>query len=489
MVILYTETPVFFNDICDEIRLFTGQEQIVHTESKEDNAEHRLMHCFWVADGVYRSRAEYYVGGKRVSAAEQKQAAERQSDALYTKKITKRLVKSVVYEALKAHYKITMPWGSLTGIRPTKLLRELAAEGGEAYAREMFLEAFDVSPQKTRLAEEIVYNQRKHICTIKNNTLDIYIGIPFCTSRCKYCSFISRDLKNAGLLKDEYLKCLHGELLAMRETVQSYDVRAVYVGGGTPTALEAGELESLLERINEVFPKRGEFTVEAGRPDTVTKEKLRIIKNAGAGRVSINAQTTNDRTLAAIGRNHTTEDFFRAFALAREVGFDSINTDIIAGLPGETLADMQKTLDDIMAFSPENVTVHTLAIKRSSEFAEGLEGKTDAQQTAQMVEYARAFLESAGLAPYYLYRQKYMNGNLENVGYAKPGLEGIYNIDNMEETASVMAFGAGGISKLVLGNENRIERCANVKDVGHYVARAGEMAQRKKTLFENTGML
>jgi len=261
-------------------------------------------------------------------------------------------------------------------------------------------------------------------------------------------------------------------------------IRSVYIGGGTPTALDEKSLRLLLEQCSLYFGKPMEFTVEAGRPDTITMQKLEIIKDY-ARRISINPQTLNDDTLKRIGRAHTVEDFLNKFALARECGFDFINTDVIAGLPGENLSDIENTICGIASLQPENITVHTLAVKRASRLNEEVDFMPVNPQTAQqMIELCAQVLKNNGYHPYYMYRQKYMSGNLENTGYTKKGFECIYNIDIMEETVTNLAFGAGAITKRVLQKENRIERAPNVSDLLHYISRTKEMAQRKIALFQ-----
>jgi len=393
-------------------------------------------------------------------------------------------VKQTVYELFKKHTHKELPWGSLTGIRPAKLARELISELGEERAKKAFISEFDVSGEKLELAFEIADNQKSFIRSAKPEDIDIYIGIPFCASRCKYCSFVSRDVVRAGKMRNEYLEALENEIDSMAGIVGTYNVRAVYIGGGTPTSLETGELERLMEKTVDTFGTGVEFTVEAGRPDTVTREKLLVLKKGGADRISINPQTLKQETLDIIGRRHSVDDFYRAYDMAKSAGFESVNTDIILGLPGEDAGDMAETIEGIAGLKPDNVTIHTLAIKNSSEFARENTGHfCDNGIIECMTGRAREILGAEGYIPYYLYRQKYMNGNLENTGYAQPGRECIYNIDNMEETVSVLAFGAGAISKRIFGKERRIERAANVKDVEQYIARNGEMAERKRALF------
>lgn len=494
MFSLYTETPSFFNDICEEIRLFLPEEKrIIQLEHKNDmNAGEVLRHFFWQDETGWHNRAEYYTAGSRSAAIEEQpeftdddgNTVDITAPTLLAKKLKKHAVKQLIYRVMQEACPKNMPWGSLTGIRPTKLFRELSKQHGTEGAHRIFTERYCVSEPKTQLAETICRVQEPFLKNSGTRDLDIYIGIPFCVSRCKYCSFISRDLKFNETIKDQYLPCLMHELDGMEEVFPKYRIRSVYIGGGTPTALNDHDLETVLKKVGGLFPERIEFTVEAGRPDTITPEKLRILKDYGVERISINAQTTNDRTLELIGRNHTSEEFRRAFSLANKAGFKNINTDIILGLPCETVRDVKKTLTDIMEFAPSNVTVHTLAIKQSSAFAEERQNDLPGPGiVTEMVEFSQEFLFTAGYLPYYLYRQKYMSGNLENVGFAKPGAECIYNIDIMEETVSNLAFGAGGISKKLFPEQNLIKRAPNVKDLKNYIDRTDEMIRRKKELF------
>ncbi|MEI6101718.1 MAG: coproporphyrinogen dehydrogenase HemZ, partial [Eubacteriales bacterium] len=298
------------------------------------------------------------------------------------------------------------------------------------------------------------------------------------------CSFGSHTLTKKSAITGEYLDALAREIAGAKSLTDKRNIRCVYIGGGTPTALEAEELRRLFGILRVAYGACVEFTVEAGRPDTINKDKLAAIRDAGATRICVNAQTTNPETLNRIGRTYGAGEFERAFRLVREAGFDFVNTDIILGLPGETMADIQKTLEDVCSFEPENVTVHTLAIKNAANLT--LEDSTqfaDAASVAAMVDWARAYLEGKGYIPYYLYRQKYMAGNLENVGYAKPGKLCAYNIDIMEEVADNMSFGAGAMSKRIFAAEKRIERSCNVKKVKQYIERLDEMIARKFELF------
>jgi oxygen-independent coproporphyrinogen-3 oxidase len=312
----------------------------------------------------------------------------------------------------------------------------------------------------------------------------VYIGIPFCTTRCAYCSFSSGELGD-GRLTEPYLEALGRDMedvaALLRETGRS--LRALYVGGGTPTSLNADQLRRFLDRVMRVFPGAREYTVEAGRPDTITPEKLRVILAAGVGRISINPQTMNARTLAVIGRAHTPEQVTEAYAMAREAGIGHINMDVIAGLPGENEQDFAHTMDEALKLKPESLTVHTLAIKRSSRMSLENHPLPDGDMTARMVEAGRETARALGMKPYYLYKQKYMAGNLENTGYALPGHACLYNVDIMEETSHILAMGAGGISKRIFPEEGHIERAPNVSNIHDYLTRTDEMITRKQELF------
>ena len=483
MTALYTDTPAFFGDICEEIRLFVDLRKIDRVE-KEDLPQQGLgiLHSLSESDGVLTSTSAVLEDGIRV--AESIYTCRAGNGVLEKKRIAKRAAKISVYRALSRHFGIEMPWGSLTGIRPTKLLRDSEARLGEDSTRSLFLGDFDVTPKKFGFAKDIV-NVQAGFLPRSDHDIDVYIGIPFCVTRCAYCSFASNTPDVFDDAEGQYIRALMGELEAAEELLDGRNVRALYIGGGTPTALSPAHLEKVLVRAAEIGKNAREFTVEAGRPDTITQEKLDIIQAAGARRISVNAQTLKDETLVRIGRDHTAAQFFDAYRLAQKKGFDAINVDIIAGLPGETPKDAARTLEQIIGLSPDNITVHTLAVKRASAFAEANMGAfpTDTQ-TAAMLDTAQDMLRHHDYHAYYMYRQKYMKGSLENAGYARAGKVCLYNIDNMEELCDVAAFGAGGISKRIFGGEGRIERAANIKDLRMYIARCGEMLGRKRSLFK-----
>lgn len=484
MIAIQTNRPEYRNDIAEEIRLFLGLTEIAPAE--ETDVERAEMVFDIQVDcnrNVYRLTA---TAGNRSYA----DAFHLPPDitALEKKRIEKRRIKLACYHLLRQLYPdVSTPWGSLTGIRPTKLFRELSGRDGVDAAKKTFLEVFDVSVEKAALAERICSVQSPYIGDVSENDTDIYVGIPFCKTKCLYCSFASEVLRDADRLT-RYLAVLKEDIACGAQILkeQGLRVRSFYMGGGTPTVLNAGQLDELLSFILDQYGSFGvECTVEAGRPDTIDREKLAVLKRLGVTRVSINPQTMNDETLRRVGRTHTAEDTKRAYALAREAGFDAINMDLIAGLPGETPDDMQRSCDGIRALGPDNLTVHSLAIKRSSRLKLELSdyALADAQTASHMTEIGAACAAELDMRPYYMYRQKYMSGNLENVGYATPGRECVYNIDMMEETASIMAHGAGTMTKRVFGGENRIERLPSPKDVPTYLNKLDRLCMDKRSFF------
>ncbi len=406
-------------------------------------------------------------------------------DALLTGRLRKRLCKLTLYDLMKRLTGKRPPWGSLTGIRPTRLLYENLARGmSPEEGAKALTETFDVTPEKAELLSRIVTAQQSLPAPAANDA-DVYVSIPFCRTRCAYCSFPGEAL-GKGNQVTPYLAALFEELEAAAALMgaSGLSLRALYIGGGTPTALPEEAFGALLARAAALFPHPREFTVEAGRPDTITEAKLLAMLRHGATRVSVNPQTMNDATLRAVGRGHTAAQTEEAFRLARALGFADINMDVIAGLPGETPADFANTLARIEALCPDSLTVHTLAIKRSSRLHLENAPLPDGDAVADMVRQGEAAAARLGLHPYYLYRQKYMAGQQQNVGYARPGAACLYNVDVMEETVSVLACGAGAISKRVFADHDlRIERAPNVSGVAEYTERVREMIDRKTALF------
>ena len=412
----------------------------------------------------------------------------KQKIRLRIRKENKDRVKTGLYRMLVKMSGKELPWGSLTGIRPVKLASDLLAEGRKnKEIAGIFRERYQVSAKKTALAVTIANREKeitKNIDPEKGYSL--YLGIPFCPSICLYCSFSSYPISVYHTKVEAYLKALYREIEAMAfqmaETSRTLDT--IYIGGGTPTTLSAAQLDGLLDHIGRCFGYDGvkEFTVEAGRPDSIDREKLKAMRHYPVSRISVNPQTMNQKTLDLIGRHHTVDQIREAFRLAREEGFDDINMDIIIGLPGEGKDEVSYTLEEIAKLSPDSLTVHTLAVKRAARlniFRDQLKELTFETSQEIMDETMEAAYRM-GMAPYYLYRQKNMKGNFENVGYAKEGKAGLYNILIMEEIEPILALGAGGASKLVLPYDSRIERVENVKDVNHYIERVDEMIERKK---------
>ena len=422
---------------------------------------------------------------RRTAAVPSDSEADARVRELHRRRTARRLCRQTLYELCREVTGVHPPWGSLTGIRPTRLVYE-ALERGAADVREAAKRVsadFDVTEEKAELLAETVESQLA-LPPAEDGWMDVYIGIPFCTTRCTYCSFSSGELGD-GRLVEPYLAALFAEMRAggqlIRETGRR--IRAVYIGGGTPTSLDADQLRRLLAETRERFGEYAEMTVEAGRPDTITREKLRVIRDSGAGRISINPQTMNDQTLRVIGRAHTAAQVTEAYALAREEGLRHINMDVIAGLPGEHPADFARTMEAALRLRPESLTVHTLAIKRSSRLHLENAPLPDAAEAAEMVRMGMQTAHALGQRAYYLYRQKHMAGHQENVGYALPGHACLYNVDIMEENTHILAFGAGGISKRIYSEEGHIGRAPNVSSIAQYIGRWEEMAERKRQLF------
>lgn len=483
MVRLYTSNPAFFNDIADELRLFAGRAEITEAASP---TEAELSVTLNKAPSVWTAEAHANIEGRAGGSRFEGESA--RGGVLEEKRLEKRYMKIAAFRALKEAFGFAPPWGSLTGIRPTRLFRELEGRLGNDGAQRAFREDFDVSEEKLALATEIVGCQRPIIESLgKERDVDVYINIPFCLTKCLYCSFPSGVRTKKTDMKS-YLCALGRDMRAGAEILKESGrrVRAMYIGGGTPTVLECDELRYMLSSALEAYGGFGaELTLEAGRPDTITREKLDIMKKAGVTRISINPQSMNAATLELIGRSHTPGDVARAMDMAREAGFDNINMDVIAGLPLEDTDKMKRTLEDVSALSPESLTVHTLALKRSSRLVTEPETyrMPEAEEVEKMVAMGEVAARALNMRPYYMYRQKYMSGNLENVGYVKPGLECIYNIDMMEDIASIMSSGAGSMTKCVYDAERRVERVPSPKEISVYESKLDKLTDEKRRLF------
>ncbi|MDO4519498.1 MAG: coproporphyrinogen dehydrogenase HemZ [Eubacteriales bacterium] len=404
------------------------------------------------------------------------------------RKANKDRIKYALYKELEKMTGRSLPWGNLTGIRPVKLAMGMIEAGMKnTEAAQTMREKYLVSAKKTALAVTIANRERDILSRFDyKNGYSLYIGIPFCPSICLYCSFSSYPLKQWKTKVDAYLDALCKEIRAVAQMMKGKKLDTIYIGGGTPTTLEADQLERLLAEISSCFDvhRLEEFTIEAGRPDSITKEKLEAISHYPVTRISVNPQTMNQQTLDLIGRKHTVEEVESIYNLARELGFDNINMDLIVGLPGENIDMVRHTLEEMKRLKPDSLTVHSLAVKRAARlniFREKYQ-EMSFENNQEIIDLTMQAAYEMGMGPYYLYRQKNMKGNFENVGYATVDKAGIYNILIMEEKQSIIALGSGGASKILVRNgmENQIERIENVKDVKNYIERIDEMIERKK---------
>ena len=479
------------------IRVICNQETFVY------NAYH-MVKAFYPSETVTSSVDEKASNYVTVEFAEdgtdgQKEAmieiADRQTNDMPAEKSAmKKYLDRMLYKKLSEQSGRTLAWGILMGVRPTKIAMRKLEEG---MTQETFVPWFQkenlVSEEKAHLAWQIAGREKKLLDQLDyENGYSLYVGIPFCPTVCSYCSFSSGALGDWEHRVEDYLAALMKELEAIAKMSEGRKADTIYMGGGTPTTLNADQLDRLLTCIDRHFVRKGllEFTVEAGRPDSITREKLETLKKWDITRISINPQTMKDETLKIIGRRHTVAQTVESFQLARELGFDDINMDLIMGLPEESLEDVRDTLEQVKALKPDNLTVHSLALKRAARLNMFKEDYKDYKMvnTTEHMNLTAEYAKEMGLEPYYLYRQKSMAGNLENVGYASPGKAGIYNILIMEEKQTIVACGAGASTKRVWNEPNpdgthRIERCENVKDVAQYIERIDEMIERKQKLF------
>lgn len=381
-------------------------------------------------------------------------------------------------------------WGILTGVRPAKLFSRYCNDYGDEYAQQFFKNKFLVSEQKLDLCKKAVAGEQSIVKLSKDNSFSLYLSVPFCPSRCSYCSFVSHSIEKAQEIIPRYVELLCEELKITAKIAKDLGLRleTVYMGGGTPTTLSAEQLNRVLGTVNECFDMSTvrEFTVEAGRPDTIDSDKLLAIKQNGVTRISINPQTMNDEVLTAIGRRHTAQDTIDAFNLARKIGFDNINMDLIAGLPTDTFHSFKHTLDEILKLNPESVTVHSLSMKRASTLStSGQHNEIQSgAEASKMVSFARDILTQNDILPYYMYRQSKTVGNLENVGYAKAGFEGLYNVYIMDETHTVLACGASAVTKLKDNSQKNIKRIFNFKYPYEYISGFEEQISRKTEIGE-----
>ena len=405
------------------------------------------------------------------------------------RKSDKNTLKKVIYELISKRLDRQLPWGTLTGIRPTKIVMGLLKEGkSDSEIRQKMKETYYISDESLDISLEIVKREREILRKInREDGYSLYIGIPFCPTTCLYCSFTSYPIKRFEDRVRAYLDALFLEIDYVSENHGADLVDTIYIGGGTPTTLNEEQLRYLLDKINRSFniDKLLEYTVEAGRPDTITMEKLKVMKEYGVKRISINPQTMNQKTLDLIGRGHSVDEIITAFRMAKEVGIENVNMDIILGLPGEGIEEVTHTLREIKKLGPDSLTVHSLALKRASKMYEWVmkNGQDALNNSERIVNETRATAESMKMVPYYLYRQKNMAGNFENIGYSKVDMYGYYNIIIMEEVQDIIAIGAGSVSKRV-NSDGLVKRCDCAKDIDLYINDIDEMINRKRELFD-----
>lgn len=477
MIYVNLNKQQFEYDIHSLVKAFYPAEDVKVVVGETEDENFRLL---FLSDRIQFEQTET----GRVWSRTAKTEIENQAD----KDELKNQVKLLIYKALSEVTEKQLPWGTLTGIRPTKIATAMLEQGRtEDEIRAFMREKYLVSPEKQELSIEIAHREEKLLSSLHGvKGYSVYIGIPFCPTTCLYCSFTSYPIAAWRDRVGKYLDALDKEIDFVAENNADDILDTVYIGGGTPSTLNAEQLERLLHKIVTTLPMEqvSEFTVEAGRADSITRDKLEVLKKYGVTRISVNPQTMNQITLDRIGRRHTVEQVLEAFQLARELGFDNINMDMILGLPGEGVEEVKHTMEVIKELKPDSLTVHSLAIKRASKLAQWIRenGMEELHNTDETMAIAEKTAREIGLVPYYLYRQKNMSGNFENVGYAAPGKFGVYNVLIMEEKQTILALGAGSITKRVFP-DGRIERCENVKDVGLYIEKIEEMIDRKRKLF------
>ena len=517
MLVVELNRANFEYDVNSIVRAFYLEEQVhvLHPECREEKWEELggdvRIRVELSEDGALLSVDgreygwEWRGDGRENLESTADEAGDEETDGKIDEKAYKYGFKCFLYRALCQETGKELPWGNLTGIRPTKIAYQLLEQGAcEQEIIDHYMRRYYVSRKKAKLSVDIARRERELLSGLRgqddspgysggyrrgsNGGYSLYIGIPFCPSTCLYCSFTSFPIAAYRKEVDRYIDCLIKEMEFIAQCYRDKRLDCVYMGGGTPTTLEAEQLERLLAKLKALFDFSSvrEFTVEAGRADSITEDKLRVLRKYGVDRISVNPQTMKQETLDIIGRKASVAQVEQAYALARKVGFDNINMDLILGLPGELEADVQGTIDREVELAPDSLPVPSLAIKRASTLNRWIQenGMPVLHNTDETMEIAAQGAQRLGLVPYYLYRQKNMSGNFENVGYAREGKFGLYNILIMEEVQTIVACGAGSISKRVYP-DGLIKRSENVKDVSQYIARIGEMIERKRVLLEN----
>lgn len=479
---IYIDNHSFHYEMENLVRLFFPNDKINVTSEIPQEKEMPYIITSMTVDGT-STTVKAQVTTENFSETNEKNVEPTSEDF---EKNAERTIAVCLYELLCKLTGRTQPWGILTGVRPIKLFRRLSAEYGEDSAKSYFENKLLVSKEKTELSAITEKYEQKILALSQPRSFSLYVSIPFCPTRCSYCSFVSQSVEKAKKLIEPYFELLCKEIEYTAELAKECNLKleSVYVGGGTPTTLSAEQLKFLIQTINSNFDMNScrEFTVEAGRPDTIDREKLISIYDGGADRISINPQTLNDSVLEVIGRKHTSKQTIDAFNLARETGFKHINMDLIAGLPTDTVESFNDTLNKIISLNPESITVHTLAMKRSSRLTgQGTELETGKEvPAAKMLRQCEKQLTAYGYHPYYLYRQSRMEGNLENVGWSKDGYDGIYNVYVMDETHTILGCGAGAVTKLKKPQSEELTRIFNYKYPYEYINGFDEMLNRKK---------
>ena len=452
---------------------FLNRKTILCEEIPPGNSGDRLISTLSYGQQYITASAELVINGERYVQTSRFSISNVNSESERIG-LEQHVVKLAVFKAVQQATGAEFPWGSLTGMRPTKLVLKMLEEGKTpASAYRELMQKYRIFPERAKLAVEAASHGLTCKRRFTKQDIALYVGIPFCPSRCSYCSFVSSETGKSGHLIEPYLEKLSSEIRQRGELVRELGLRisSVYIGGGTPTSISAGQLDRLLSELSGAFELDGiyEYTVEAGRPDTITEEKLGVIKSHGVDRLSINPQSMSEEVLVRNRRNHTPEDVLRAVEQARRCGFSCINMDTIAGLPGDSVEGFKSTLRQLERIRPENLTIHTLALKRGSDLTESAGQESRSTDVTAMLDFALDFMYNTGYRPYYLYRQKYMAASLENTGWTLPGMESIYNISSMEEFQTIISLGAGAITKLVSADGKKINRLSNNKFPSEYI--------------------
>ncbi|MBR4199838.1 MAG: coproporphyrinogen dehydrogenase HemZ [Oscillospiraceae bacterium] len=457
------------------LKLFRPAEKFEFSTEPEPPAEGEYFSAVLLPEGD----ARHLICGVRIGG--ETRSSDKMLPPDTPNNILDREISGLLYPLLCELTGIRPQWGMLTGIRPVNLLRKFAVRTGSLrQAEDDFRNIWHVTDEKTRLASEILSVQQPIIDAAPENSVSIYLSVPFCPTRCKYCSFVSNSVSQMGNLIDKYYMCIAKEIDMVGDLVLEYGltVDTIYIGGGTPTSIDLYQPLDWLHRNFAVNQPLREYTIEAGRPDTITRESIGFFRQFGVTRISVNPQSFQDDVLKAAGRPHTAQDAVDKFLLARELGFDNINMAFIAGLPCDTVKGFRESIDRAVALEPESITVHCLALKKAADFYQSLP-MPEPEAVSEMVAYAQKTLKNAGYRPYYLYRQKNMAANLENVGYAKPGFESAYNVMMMDDSQTVLGIGAGASTK-VLGGKRGIERLTECKYPYDYLARFDELMKDKE---------